>query len=281
MVSAPPPPQAEPEAPARPIIKLKVGGPQAKTPQAELPKKAVEPKALQKPKQPRKPKAVDEAPPPYVDDGSHDLLQEVIAIEREKDEEKRTRKTKDPVRESPPPARASGSGPPGKRRKTSADDNGSEILMLAPSLSRKEKPGAPSLSSSTPAAEPSVTPVPAPKVSLGKPKKEKVANLRDSESAPEPPRTSIKGKEREVVPSTTPTPSKPRKIQASAPLNEKKCREILKALLRVPESVIFAQPVDPERDGCPTYAISCAIKTNANIGIGTTRRSNIRWILVL
>ncbi|KAG2155663.1 TATA-binding protein associated factor Taf2 [Suillus clintonianus] len=254
-VSAPlPPPQAASETPARPIIKLKVGGPQVKVPQPEPPKKAGEPKSSQKPK-PRKPKAVDEAPPPYVDDGSHDLLQEVIAIEREKDEEKRTRKTKDPVRESPPPARASGSGPPGKRRKTSADDNGSEILMLAPSLSRKEKPSAPSLSSSTPAAEPSVTPAPAPipKVSLGKPKKEKPANLRDSESASEPPRTSIKGKEREVVPSNTPTPSKPRKMQASAPLNEKKCREILKVLLRVPECIIFALPVDPERDGCPTY----------------------------
>lgn len=284
-VSPPPPPQAESEAPARPIIKLKVGGPQVKTPQPEPSKKAAEPKALQKPKQSRKPKVVDEAPPPYVDDGSHDLLQEVIAIEREKDEEKRTRKTKDPVRESPPPARPSGSGPPGKRRKTSADDNGGEILMLAPSLSRKEKPGAPSLSSGTPAAEPSVTPAPAPapKVSLGKPKKEKVANLRDSESASEPLRTSTKGKEREVVPSITPTPSKPRKMQASAPLNEKKCREILKVILRVPESVIFAQPVDPERDGCPTFVTSCIITANTDIGIGigTTKRSNTRWTLVL
>lgn len=284
VVSAPPPPppQAESEAPARPTIKLKVGGPQVKAPQAEPSKKVVEPKALQKPKQPRKPKAVDEAPPPYVDDGSHDLLQEVIAIEREKDEEKRTRKTKDPVRESPPPARASGSGPPGKRRKTSADDNGSEILMLAPSLSRKEKSSAPSLSSSTPAAEPSVTPVPAPKVSLGKPKKEKAVIPRDSESAPEPPRTSIKGKEREVAPSSTPTPSKPRKIQASAPLNEKKCREILKVLLRAPESIIFAQPVDPERDGCPTYVTFLRYRGRiTNIGIGTTRRSNTQWTLVL
>ncbi|OJA15957.1 TAF2 protein [Rhizopogon vesiculosus] len=245
----PPPPRADSEAPVRPVIKLKVGGSQVKVPPPELSKKSTEqPKASQKPKQ-RKPKAFDEAPPPYVDDGSHDLLQEVIAIEREKDEEKRTRKTKDTTRESSP-AKASGSGPPGKRRKTSADDDESDILSLAPSLSRKEKLSAPSLSG-TPVAEPFIEP--APRVSVSKPKKEKLANIRDSESAAEPPRISIKGKEKEVVSSSTPTPSKPRKMQASAPLNEKKCRDILKVILRVPESVIFAQPVDPERDGCPTY----------------------------
>ena len=256
----PPPPSAESEAPARPIIKLKVGGSHAKAPQ-DLSKKVAEtPKASQKPKQ-RKPKAIDEAPPPYVDDGSHDLLQEVIAIEREKDEEKRTRKTKDVIRESPP-ARASGSGPPGKRRKTSGDDEESDILSLAPSLSRKEKPSAVSLSS-TPAVEPSVESVPRVSVKL---KKEKLANSRDSESATEPPpRISIKGKEKEVMSNSTPTPSKPRKMQASAPLNEKKCRDILKVLLRVPESVIFAQPVDPERDGCPTYVAPCTSTIDANI----------------
>jgi transcription initiation factor TFIID subunit 2 len=247
-ISVPPPPPAGSEAPPRPMIKLKVGGSHVKAPPPDPSKKAAEvPKASQKTKQ-RKPKAIDEAPPPYVDDGSHDLLQEVIAIEREKDEEKRTRKTKDVPRESPP-ARASGSGPPGKRRKTSADDNDSEMLSLAPSLSRKEKPSAPSLSS-TPAAEPFVES--APKASVSKPKKEKPSNLRDHESAAEPPRISIKGKEKEVAPSSTPTPSKPRKMQASAPLNEKKCRDILKAILRVPECIIFTQPVDPERDGCPT-----------------------------
>lgn len=243
---SPLPPPAESEAPARPVIKLKVGGSQVKAPPPELSKKAAE-KASQKPKQ-RKPKAIDEAPPPYVDDGSHDLLQEVIAIEREKDEEKRTRKTKDVTLESPP-ARASGSGPPGKRRKTSADEDEDNVLSLAPSLSRKEKPSAPSLSS-TPAAESFVES--APRVTVSKPKKEKSANLRDSESAIDPPCISIKGKEKEVVPSNTPTPSKSRKMHASAPLNEKKCRDILRAILKVPESIIFAQPVDPERDGCPT-----------------------------
>jgi len=243
------PPPAPSGALARPVIKLKVGS-QAKAPPPEPSKKVVEqPKASQKPKQ-RKPKAIDEAPPPYVDDGSHDLLQEVIAIEREKDEEKRTRKVKDVARESPP-ARASGSGPPGKRRKTSAnDDEGEdEILSLAPSLTRKEKPNAPSLSS-TPVVEPVVDST--PRVSVSKPKKDKPANLRDSESVADTPRISIKGKEKEVVPSNTFTPSKPRKGQAPAPLNEKKCRDILRAILRVPESIIFAQPVDPERDGCPT-----------------------------
>ncbi|KAG1853092.1 hypothetical protein F4604DRAFT_1933364 [Suillus subluteus] len=71
-------------------------------PQVEHPKKAAEPKALQKPKPPRKLKAVNEAPPPYANEGSQDLRQEVMA-KREKNGEKHTQKTKDPVWELPPP----------------------------------------------------------------------------------------------------------------------------------------------------------------------------------
>ena len=38
-----------------------------------------------------------------------------------------------------------------------------------------------------------------------------------------------------------------------APINEKKCRELLKTLLKLPQAAIFSRPVDPVLDGCPTY----------------------------
>jgi transcription initiation factor TFIID subunit 2 len=64
----------------------------------------------------------------------------------------------------------------------------------------------------------------------------------------------LKGKEREVVPSPSRSASKPSKSPPTqaTPLNEKKCREVLKALFKLPEAFIFSQPVDPEKDGCPT-----------------------------
>ncbi|KAL4251521.1 Transcription initiation factor TFIID subunit 2 [Abortiporus biennis] len=46
--------------------------------------------------------------------------------------------------------------------------------------------------------------------------------------------------------SSTPSP-------AATPINEKKCREVLKILMKLPDARIFLIPVDPVRDGCPTY----------------------------
>ncbi|KAI6012544.1 hypothetical protein F5J12DRAFT_818579 [Pisolithus orientalis] len=244
-------PTTTPTAPApqqRRIVKLKVGGTQAKA--AE--------KAQEKPKAPvvakvRKPILPDEAPPPYVDDGSHDLLQEVIAIERERNEEKRHRKPKEVVRDVSP-SRASGSGPPGKRRKHNVDGD-DDILALATPLSRKDKANAPCVTSgtSTPAPELSVTPTLKIIPPAAKSKKEKAPEPAEiSTPAAEAPRTSNKGKEKEIHNNQV-APSKPRPTTAAIPLNEKKCRDILKALSRLPEYPIFGQPVDPVRDGCPTY----------------------------
>lgn len=254
--SAPPPVTAEQPAP-RPIIKLKVGGAQVK-PTVKVNEKLVEKpveKSAEVSKAPkfkvRKPKIPDEAPPPYVDDGSHDLLQEVIAIEREKDEEKRQRKMAESNRESPP-AKASGSAPPGKRRKPNVENDEDEVLTFATPISRKDKPSMPSSSTSTPVPERPLAPT--PKTALAPPPKSK---KKGSDPAPTPapaseaPRISIKGKEREVA-SAQPTPSKPRAIPAITALNEKKCRDVLRVILKLPEYPIFAQPVDPIRDGCPT-----------------------------
>lgn len=228
------------QAPARPVIKLKVS-----TAQTTKAKVAEHPKAPSKAKT-RNPTVPDEAPPPYVDDGSHDLLQEVIAIEREKNEGRRHRKVVDGRDVSP--TRASGSVPPGKRRKRNAEGD-DDVLAFTPPLSRKEKANASFVASgtSTPAPERSATPV----LKLpAKVKKEK-AHPPMEVPAEAPPRISIKGKEKETSNNQI-APSKPRPTTTTNPINEKKCRDVLKALARLPEYLIFSEPVDPVRDGCPT-----------------------------
>ncbi|KAL4070551.1 hypothetical protein J3A83DRAFT_4244024 [Scleroderma citrinum] len=231
----------------RPVIKLKVSNTQA----TKAGEKATEHSKASKEKV-RKPIIPDEAPPPYVDDGSHDLLQEVIAIEREKDEERRHRKVVDGRDVSP--NRASGSGPPGKRRKRNIEGDDDILVLVAP-LSRKDKANASFVNSgaSTPASEPSVTPSSKPVPPQVKVKKEKTHQPMDAPAAAvETPRISIKGKEKETSNNQV-TPSKSRPTTTASPINEKKCREVLRTLSRLPEYPIFAEPVDPVRDGCPTY----------------------------
>ncbi|KAH7886186.1 hypothetical protein F5I97DRAFT_2026435 [Phlebopus sp. FC_14] len=237
----PPIPLVAEPAPARPVIKLKVGGAQAKPSE-----KALEtPKVTHKPKA-RKPKIPDEAPPPYVDDGSHDLLQEVIAIEREKDE-KRQRKMLETTRESPP-IKAPGTGPPGKRRKPNVEGD-DDILKLTTPLSRKDRP---SVASTSSAAESPHASTPKSTPAVPKAKKEKGPDPVALAGPADLPRTSLKGKEKEVT-NAQPTPPKTRASGTSTPLNEKKCRDVLRVISKLPDYGIFAQPVDPERDGCPTY----------------------------
>lgn len=246
---------AEQPAP-RPIIKLKVGGAQVKSTEKAIEKPVEKPseksadvyKASQF--QVRRPKIPDEAPPPYVDDGSHDLLQEVIAIEREKDEEKRQRKIVGSNRESPP-AKASGSGPPGKRRKPNVESNEDDVLRFATPISRKDKLSVPSGGTGTPVPE--RPPIPTTKTVPVPPPKHKKKGSEPAPTpapAPEVPRIS-KGKERDVT-SAQPTPSKPRVAYSTTALNEKKCRDVLRVISKLTEYPIFAQPVDPIRDGCPT-----------------------------
>lgn len=260
LVSTTAPPQPAPQpAPALPVIKLKVGNAQAKAAERPPPEAA---KPLVKVAKPRKPTVPDEAPPPYVDDGSHDLLQEVIAIEREKDEARRHRKVIGPIRDSSP-NRATGSGPPGKRRKRNVEGE-DDILALATPISRKDKAGTSHVSSgtSTPAPEQPTVPLPKSSTPVAPPPK-----LKKKVSVPEPieipappvvetPSVSVKGKEKEVHGSQSTTPSRLPRPTSATPINEKKCRDILKVLSRMAEYPIFAQPVDPERDGCPTYVIS-------------------------
>ncbi|KAI3622581.1 tata-binding protein associated factor taf2 [Moniliophthora roreri] len=178
---------------------------------------------------------VDAPPPPYVDDGSHDLYQEVLAIEREKDEEKNRQRSAQ--------QKINVNGSSSKRKMVDLPSEEDEILELA-TPSKKEKPYH---SSSNHRVI-----VPASKPAPSKASKESTPHARTPPV--ESHRSSAKGKEREVQPSPTPPiktkPPSPTKI---SPINEKKCKELLKNLLKLNEAAIFSRPVDPIADGCPTY----------------------------
>ncbi|KAK0505753.1 TATA-binding protein associated factor Taf2 [Armillaria luteobubalina] len=162
---------------------------------------------------------------------------EVLAIEREKDEQKQRSAQ----------AKSATISAPNKRKALS--DEADDILALA-SPSKKEKPTpiavapTPSGSSSTRIVVPaSHKPIPV------KPKKDKV-------EAPSAPRPSAKGKEKEVLPIPEASSSKtkrPAGEQTSTPLNQKKVKALLMAIKLLPEARIFNRPVDPILDGCPSY----------------------------
>lgn len=68
---------------------------------------------------------------------------------------------------------------------------------------------------------------------------------------------------RSPAPAPSPQPSRPKSVQkgsdkasaniASAPIQTKKCRQLLQNLRKTPEAGIFLRPVDPVADGAPTY----------------------------
>ncbi|KAK7465277.1 hypothetical protein VKT23_005256 [Stygiomarasmius scandens] len=262
-----PPPQPAPSTPtastSRPAIKLKLGGSSQNQSQQSQPSEGPKikiskssssssrPEAPPKPSHKKKHKEVvnkrdptpdlvsdvDAPPPPYIDDGSHDLYQEVLAIEREKDEKKRQRSAQERVLVN---------GSSSKRKKDDIEDD--DILALT-QPSKRERPS-PTGSSSTTASERVIAPAPAPK--------NKSTPARSVSRTPSdvPRASSLKGKEKELTPAaaSTPTPSKSKKPAAQAtPINEKKCKDLLKTLQKAPEAVIFLRPVDPQLDGCPTY----------------------------
>ncbi|KAI0660528.1 hypothetical protein C8Q70DRAFT_976084 [Cubamyces menziesii] len=283
-----PSPASTPVAtPSVPTIKLKIGGGSSTNSAAPSPSPAVS-KPAPKPKgrKPKEPK-LSEVPPPtapapppsappttFEDDGSLDLLEEVIAIEREKKQERKhasSSNQRERERERPPP-------PPvekgkervvpklviGKRKKEIVDPTEDEILALA-TPAKKERTSVPAQNSSV---APPPAPPPAPKhveppapakngVSAHKAREKPPKSSPIPEPAPMPtPRSSTKGKEKEkdVSRPATPANGKPKKTPTqTTPINEKKCRDIVKTLLKLPEAIIFSRPVDPVADGCPTY----------------------------
>lgn len=238
------------------MIKLKVGS------QSKPSERPAQPPSAK----PKKPKAKSSdsptslvlyaPPPPYVDDGSHDILQEVLAIEREKNEQRQRS-----VSEKDKPT---ANVPLGKRKKTDLVED--DILALA-APAKKERPSPPGPSTIK------VQPQAPPAASVSKSSLPSIKFRKDKSGHAQRPSTesavpSLKGKEKEIhvspapppvsVPTPTPVPSVPpsqpkRKSVPSTPINEKKCKELLKLLMKYPESEIFMRPVDSALDGCPTY----------------------------
>ena len=269
------------EAAPRPSIKLKLGGGgppdilQKSTPVA-------------KPK-PRKPKPAGNQRPPPVDDGSIDLLEEVIAIEREKEKKKAYQRHSV---ESSERQDSSSSTMPMKRKKlhTPEESTEDEILELAspskklsrPSPPEKERekkpmlkqPGSVKIGKSSPAESStqvkSKPPPPAienPRISI-KVKDDRTPTPTFSKPTPTSSKPTPTPKytppSKPIPTSSKPTPNLSRSATASSkppkkspvvqamPINKTKCKEVLKALLKLPEAGIFARPVDPQLDGCPT-----------------------------
>ncbi|KAI0691165.1 hypothetical protein C8T65DRAFT_699820 [Cerioporus squamosus] len=278
---------------ATPTIKLKLGGgggastPNGVAPSPSTSKPVPKPKG-RKPKEPKlsevpppAPIAAPAPPPPVdeIDDGSADLLAEVIAIEEQSKKDKghdrrhqsqsSTPGHREKEREKPPAPPPADKGKErqapkliiGKRKKEADPED--EILVLATPAKKERSTGPTPGPSTVPPAVPSraatprhtESPVPARNgVTIPKPKdRPSKPSPPVSEHKSAPPRISIKGKEKE--PSRPATPNgKPKKALAQpTPLNEKKCREILRTLSKIPECHIFAKPVDPILDGCPTY----------------------------
>lgn len=260
-----------PASSSRPIIKLKVG-PHANStaiPPSQITSPHVQPRKQKVPQAVPTPLLdVEQPPPPYVDDGSHDILQEVLAIERQKDEERMRMNSEREKSVS----RLSLS----KRKKSETLDEDDDILTLA-TPAKKERPSPP-----TPKPVPSVEKSD-PSVSIAVPKaqshpknvkKERLVDPRPV--APTPPvevlsKPSNKGKEKEILPqpttgaSSSAPPAKAKKVPAihATLVNEKKCKDLLKILQKIPEAAIFSRPVDPILDGCPTYVEVCPLITSS------------------
>ncbi|KAF8580130.1 hypothetical protein K439DRAFT_1648275 [Ramaria rubella] len=233
IAETPPPPPA----PSRSIIKLKVNGHAngtgpPKTSQHSRPPKALKPKPVAVPLPIR--------PDDDEDDGANDLLEEVLAMEEEQKQEKKNKGSRlaislpkkekqretSHVNESPPIAGPSRSTPTLPTLKIKKSTNGHR----PPSSKGKEKEVVrPVISKEKDASRPSTS-------------KEKDAGR------------SSKNKEKEIQ--STPTPIKAYTSpsnEGGLPINEKKCKEILKKLIAMPQALLFRQPVDAELLGCPTY----------------------------
>jgi transcription initiation factor TFIID subunit 2 len=222
------------------VIKLKVGS-QNKVP--ERPQQTIKP-PKRNPKLSDSPTnlILDAPPPPYVDDGSHDILQEVLAIEREKNEQRQ----RSVIEKEKPTANSI----PGKRKKSDIIEEDDILALATPAKKERPSPPGPSSSIKINAVPPASIPKP-PTVSV-KPKNERPDTARPSTTL-NSPLPSVKGKEREVAsPTAAPVPIKPRKPVQATPINEKKCKDLLKVLQKLPDAAIFLRPVDSVLDGCPT-----------------------------
>lgn len=271
----------------RPLIKLKVGGSSNAGSLGDLESSsAFVAKTPSKPKgrQPKEPKLATIPPPPIPEsaasaaqlsserDPDQELLEEVIAIERQKNGESRkhrlsVEKEKEKVKEVEKEVH----NPKvviGKRKKIEEEITEDEILALATPAKKLSLPiltGPSSTTPSSPDRDKSSSSSQVHPNDVSHKSREKIPKLHHDFSPQPvvpPPRPSTKGKEREALTTgtTATTPpvvatklkKQPPRHETPTPMNEKKCRDILKALTKSPDARIFLRPVDPVQDGCPT-----------------------------
>lgn len=242
-ISETPPPVSSvvaPPQPSRPTIKLRVNGANGSSavPSSDVskPAKVLKPKVtpLPSPAAPKRP------PPkrPPDDDGDNDdddavkeLLEEVLAIEEEQKLEKRMTRTG-----------GSGTSTPNKKEYREKGHEGSHRKEKEKDRDKPKERDVPS----TP-AQPAVL----PKLIVKKP-----TNGNGTSSV------SVKGKGKEKekeAARSMPAGSSKQQGQSDAvanngtPVNEKRCKEILKKLVALPQALLFRRPVDAKLLGCPTY----------------------------
>ena len=241
-----------------PTLKLKIGGnltPRA-TPSAPS-NNAITPKAViaVKPKG-RKPKPEDTPSIPVVpvDDGSFDLLEEVIAIEKEKERLVASKKQRQSTAGSETVV-------PGKRKKDLLEEleEDEEILALASPSKKPSRSPQPSTEKDVRATSPAKFSgsihVKRPSISVSEP-----AAIPEVKPPVESRQSPTKGKEKEV---SSPAPTR-LSAASETPMNKVKAREVLKNLLKLPEAAIFSRPVDPIQDGCPTYSFFTRPRVGSN-----------------
>jgi transcription initiation factor TFIID subunit 2 len=160
-------------------------------------------------------------------------------------------KPKPPTAPPPPPP-----PPPDDDDDDGAKDLLEEVLAMEEEQKQEKKSKGPRLAISLPKKErlsdnphpQEISPVAGPSRSAPTPPASKVKKSANGHGPP-----SSKGKEKEIN-RPAPTPAKHRAGPSieGQPINDKKCREILKKLIAMPQALLFRQPVDADLLGCPT-----------------------------
>ena len=182
----------------------------------------------------------------------------------------------------PPPA------PPPPAADTDSDDGAKdlleEVLAIEEEQKQEKKVKAPRLAISLSKKDRSsevirteeVSSVPAPSRAAS------TASARNKKAANGHGPPSSKGKEKEVARPPTSSPSKHRSGSSveGSPINEKKCKEILKKLIAMPQALLFRQPVDAELLDCPTLVRRSLQRSlaDSNASTGITMKSKSQWI---
>ncbi|WFD44718.1 hypothetical protein MPSI1_003388 [Malassezia psittaci] len=164
---------------------------------------------------------------------------------------------------SQPPASDHHASPDPARRVLKLKANGTASPAASPIEQERETSATPS--------SPAPTATPAPKrltLKLSKGKADTKSNLKLKRSANPPDQTATPtspAADHAAIPaqskSTPPEPSlksgsgpdDPLPGESEQPIHPKKCRAVLQSIMKTKEAAIFLQPIDPIRDGAPTY----------------------------